>query len=94
MIQYADANVTLYGHMAWDDQHLQVRPGVLVCHDAMGGGAFEQGRAQALAEMGYVGFALDNYGDKQRASSSDEAYQLMTPFISDRALAFTFKRSA
>lgn len=71
--------------MAWDDQYLQVRPGILVCHDAMGGGAFEQERAKALAEMGYVGFALDIYGDKQRASSPDEAYQLMTPFISDRA---------
>ncbi len=85
-IQYADAGATLHAYMAWDDQYSQVRPGVLVCHDAMGGGtAFEQGRAQALATMGYVGFALDVYGDKQRASNAGEAYQLMTPFSSNRA---------
>lgn len=86
-INYADAGATLYGYLAWDDNATASRPGVLVCHDGLGGGGkFERGRAEALAEMGYVGFALDVYGDKQRATNAEQAYQLMSPFTTDRAM--------
>lgn len=86
MIEYQHEGAKLNAYIAWDDQFLSARPGVLVCHDAMGGGtAFEFGRAEALAKLGYVGFAVDVYGDKKRASNGEEAYRLMKPFVSDRA---------
>lgn len=45
-------------------------PGVLVAHEALGVNDHVKARAQALAELGYVAFALDLYGE---ASLSLEA---------------------
>jgi len=39
------------------------RPGVLVIHEWWGLNDYVKGRAQQLAEMGYVAFALDMYGE-------------------------------
>lgn len=95
-INYQHENVILSTYQAWDSElassSAKGLPGVLISHDAMGGGTdFEKGRAQALAALGYVGFTLDVYGadeagNKQRASGSKEAYSLMRPFAEDRLL--------
>jgi len=39
------------------------RPGVLVAHEANGLDAFQKSRAEQLADLGYVAFALDYHGD-------------------------------
>lgn len=95
-ISYQHDSVILSAYLAWDGElssaSAQGLPGVLISHDAMGGGTdFEKGRAQALAALGYVGFTLDVYGadeagNKQHASGSKEAYSLMRPFAEDRLL--------
>ena len=73
--------------MAWNDKHSLPCPGVLICHDAMGGKSdFERERARALAELGYVGIAIDLYGKDHRASSAEEAFELMNPLIDDKQL--------
>lgn len=43
-------------------------------------------KAKKLAELGYVGFALDVYGKGKRGANNDENAKLMQPFINDRAL--------
>jgi len=84
-LEYQHENANLKAYMAWDDSTQEQRPMVLSCHDAMGANSdFQHGRAKALAKLGYVGFALDVYGDGKHANNAQEAYQQMEPFISDR----------
>ena len=43
-----------------------------------------QGKARKIAELGYVGFALDMYGKGVLGSSNEENASLMQPFMDDR----------
>lgn len=59
-------------------------PTVLIAHAWAGRDEFACKKADALAELGYVGFALDMYGDAKIGSSNEENGQLIQPFIQDR----------
>jgi dienelactone hydrolase len=61
-------------------------PAVLVAHTWAGRGAFECGKARALAELGYVGVALDLYGEARVGSGPDENRALMQPLLEDRGV--------
>ena len=61
-------------------------PGILIAHSWVGQGEFEADKARMLAKKGYVGFAIDVYGQGKRAGSVDEAAQLMNSVDSDRPL--------
>lgn len=85
-VDYDDAGTALSGEFAWDDAWTTPRPCVVICHDAMKStDLFEEGRASALAGLGYAGFALDVYGKGVHGHSFDESVRLMTPFQNDRA---------
>ncbi|MEE4277847.1 MAG: dienelactone hydrolase family protein [Halieaceae bacterium] len=73
------------GLLVWDDANMGPRPGVLVAHAWAGRTEFEDDKARWLAAQGYVGFALDVYGQGVRGSSTEENAALMTPFMEDRA---------
>ncbi|WP_422361068.1 dienelactone hydrolase family protein [Reichenbachiella sp.] len=77
---------TFEGYMCWDDAVDGKRPGVLVSHTFKGQSDFEIGKAQDMAALGYVGFALDMYGVGKRATTPEQADALMKPFLDDRAL--------
>lgn len=62
----------------------QPRPGILVSHTIRGRTDFEDARAVALAEMGYVGLALDLYGTHTRNSDIDAYRSLMNALKADR----------
>ncbi len=49
--------------MSFDDSLSHARPGVLVCHEAVGLTDHAKDVARRLAELGYVAFALDYFGD-------------------------------
>ena len=85
-VEYADGGQRFEGFMAWDSGASERRPGVLIAHAWRGCGEHEQAKAQQLAEMGYVGFALDLYGKGVRGGSIEENRRLMQPFMDDRAL--------
>jgi len=72
--------------MAWDDSAHDPRPGVLVSHAWGGRGEYEEHRAELLAELGYVGFALDLYGKGVRGTSKEENAALMQPLLDDRGM--------
>ncbi len=59
---------------------------MLVWHAWAGQGEFEQERAAQLAELGYVGIAMDVYGKGKRGGNTKECQALMRPLTADRAL--------
>ena len=85
-VEYKDGDTVFEAHVAWDEAIQGNRPGVLVSHAWGGRSEFEDRKAEYLAELGYVGFALDLYGKGVRGSSPEENSALMQPFLDDRAL--------
>lgn len=85
LVRYPHGDVTLVAEMAWDDS-LGPRPAVLVAPTWAGRTNFEGGLARELAELGYVGFAVDMYGNGATGQGPEECTALMTPVVSDRAL--------
>ena len=59
-------------------------PVVLVGHAWGGRAAFEDGQAEKLAELGYIAFAMDVYGDGKLGENNDENASLMMPLLEDR----------
>src|SRR5579863_8624398 len=84
-IEYKDGDVTLRGYLAYDEKKSGKRPGVLVMPEAFGLGEHAKKRAERLAELGYVAFAGDPYGDGVEVSSLPEAMKLATPLFTDPA---------
>jgi len=83
-IEYKDGDVTLRGYLAYDDKKSGKRPGVLVMPEAFGLGEHAKKRAERLAELGYVAFAGDPYGNGVEVSSLPEAMKLATPVVPKR----------
>lgn len=85
LIEYQHGDQLLEGLMAWDDAIATPRPAVAIAHTWAGRTEFEQGKAVKLAELGYVGFALDMYGKGIRGNNPEENTALMTPLMTDRS---------
>ncbi len=85
-LEYKDGNTVLEAHIAWDEAVHGSRPGVLVSHAWGGRTEFEDRKAERLAELGYVGFALDLYGQGITGSGPEENAALMQPFLDDRPM--------
>ena len=83
-VEYKHDNLTLEGFLAWDDSLAGPRPAVAISHTWAGRTTFEEGKAIALAQQGYVGFAIDMYGKGVRGSSVEENTALMMPLMQDR----------
>jgi dienelactone hydrolase len=86
LVDYPAAGLTCRGLLAWDDARTGPRPAVAVAHTWGGRSDFEAGRAAALAELGYLGFALDLYGGGRQGGSPEANAELMQPLLRDRAL--------
>lgn len=84
-IRYQHGDVSLKGMMVYDDAR-EPSPAVLVAPTWAGCTAFEIEQAERLAGLGYVGFAVDMYGDGATGGDKEECTALMTPVVSDRAL--------
>ena len=84
LIEYSDAGTTYEALLAWDSSRSGSRPAVMVSHAWRGRSDFENDKARKLAEMGYVGFALDVYGKGVLGNSPDENRALMQPLLDDR----------
>lgn len=83
-VEYRDGDTLLEGYLAHDGSPGR-KPAVLIAHAWGGRDTFECNKAEALAELGYVGFALDNYGKGVLGKSMEENSALMTPLLQDRA---------
>ena len=76
-IDYRNETVNLRGYLAWDETAAERRPGVLVFHEGLGLGDFAIARARMLAELGYVAFAADMFGDRRQARNLQEVAKLV-----------------
>lgn len=84
-IEYHDGEVLLEGYYAYDDKINGKRPAILVAHDWSGKNSFSCKKAEKLAELGYVGFALDMYGKGIIGNTKEEKMALISPLMSNRA---------
>jgi len=83
---YADGSQQLHGYIAVPHGDAKgSRPVVLVAHTWQGQCEFAREKAHMLADLGYVGFAIDVYGDGRRGATPEENSALMTPWVQDRA---------
>ena len=86
MVQYRHGDTILEGVLAYDDLPSAPRPGVLVVHEWKGLGEYATRRAEQLAQLGYVAFAVDMYGKGVRAKDHTEAAALSGIYRNDRGL--------
>lgn len=83
-IEYYDQDTLLEGYCAYNDDRSTKKPAVIVVHDWSGRNDFACQKAEQLAELGYIGFALDMYGKGKIGKTNEEKSALMNPFINDR----------
>lgn len=91
-VPYEHAGVKLEGYLAYDDSIAGQRPGVLVVHEWWGLNDYVKGRAEQLAALGYVAFALDMYGAGVVTADPKKAGELAgqfygKPLMAERARA-------
>lgn len=85
-IEYSASDVIMEGYLAHDANITQKKPAILVCHDWSGKNDFACQKAEQLAELGYVGFALDMFGKGKIGKTKEEKSALIQPLLADRAL--------
>ncbi len=82
-VEYRYDDTTMTGYLYWDDAISGTRPGVLVIHEWWGLNDYARQRARRLAELGYVAFAADMYGDGQVTDKPDQARDWMQAVTAD-----------
>lgn len=83
---YRHGDVELDGYLSYDDATAAKRPVVLVVHEWKGLGDYAKRRADMLAEMGYLAFAVDMYGKGVRPQTHEEAAKEAGIYRNDRQL--------
>lgn len=86
VVEYKHGDTVLEGYIAHDNSMTGKRPGVLVIHEWMGHGPYARFRAEELAKLGYVAFAVDMYGKGVVAKNHEEAGKLAGIYKNDRSL--------
>jgi dienelactone hydrolase len=84
-LSYQDGDTTCVGYLAYDDTHTHQRPVVMICHAFEGRNDLACEYARKCAEQGYVGFAVDMYGDAAVADTLEGCMAHLMPFFQDRA---------
>ncbi|MEO6993274.1 MAG: dienelactone hydrolase family protein [Lacunisphaera sp.] len=94
-VAYEQGGVKLEGFLAYDDAKVSTEkaaPGVLVVPEWWGLTDFAKGRAEQLAKLGYVAFAVDMYGGGMSTTDAKKAGELAgqfygKPLMAERAQA-------
>lgn len=81
---YKDEDTVCHGFLAYDDTLQKPLPCVMVAHDWRGRGDAACEKAKELAKMGYVGFALDMFGEGIIGKDNERRRALITPFLDNR----------
>ena len=83
-IEYYQDGLVYRGFIAHDDAYTQPRPCVLIAHDWSGRSSVFCDKAKQLASYGYVGFAIDMYGEAKTGQTNEEKRALLTPLMNHR----------
>lgn len=84
--EYFDKKVRLKAFVAEPENCHANTPVVLIAHMWSGRVEFVEEKAKYFAKHGYIGFALDMYGDAKIGQSVEENTALMTPFMQERQM--------
>ena len=87
--RYSHGQLELHGYIVHSEQDDKPKPAVLIVHDWSGQTDFTRQKAQMIAELVYVGIAVDMYGQGKTGSTIEEKQALMHPLIQDRLLLRT-----
>jgi dienelactone hydrolase len=82
-LEYRDGDTVCRGYLAYDSAVSGKRPGILVVHEAFGLGEHAMERVRRLAELGYVAFGADLFGERQVASDLPTAMALLGDMRTD-----------
>jgi dienelactone hydrolase len=85
-IDYKAGNVTLKGYLAYNTAYKGKRPGIVVVHEWWGLTKYPKMRARMLAQLGYVAFAADMYGDGKTANNPTDAGKYAGESMKDSSL--------
>lgn len=85
-VSYRHDATMMQGELYYEEGITEPMPCVLVAHAWMGQDDFARSKARSLAQCGYVGFAIDLYGNAKLVQSKEEAIALMMPLFFDRQL--------
>lgn len=77
-VNYKDGDQECIGFLAWPESASDSTPGVLVFHEWWGLNDYARDRAKQLAEMGYVAFCADMYGDGKVTEHPKDAQGMAT----------------
>ncbi len=86
IVEYTHGDVLLEGYLTYDDAVKGKRPGVLVVQEWWGLNDYIKKRADKLAKLGYIAFAIDMYGKGIRTKESQRAGELANIYLKDRQL--------
>lgn len=91
-VSYEQGGTKLEGYLAYDDSSKTARPGILVVPEWWGLNDYIKGKADQLAKMGYVAFAVDMYGNAENTLDPKKAQELAgsfygKPLMAERARA-------
>lgn len=85
-VDYISDGITMKGFVAYNTDSTTLKPVVLILPEWWGTGDYIRGRAKQLAELGYLAFAVDMYGEGKTAETPDEAGKLAAPFYTSPTL--------
>ena len=86
---YADGNWRAEGYLSWASDSARPAPCVLIAHDWSGLNQHTRAAADRFARLGYVGLAIDVYGQGHRGDPEGDNAHLMDPLMADRPLLRT-----
>ena len=86
-IEYKVGDTTCKGYLAYDDSTDAKRPGIIVVHEWWGLNDYPKRRAEQLAQLGYVAFCPDMFGDGKTTTDPKQAEQLITTLANHPDLA-------
>lgn len=84
IIPYALGKQTFKGYLAKGKETPHKRPAIIIAPAWRGLDHFAKSKAEYLAQLGYIGFAADVYGDGVTAQTDQRASELMAPLFMDR----------
>jgi dienelactone hydrolase len=84
---YSGDSVEMSGYVAYDGSTDAKRPIVLVVHEWWGQTDYPRKRAQELAKLGYLAFAVDMFGEGKVADDPATAEKYAMPFYMDPVMA-------
>ncbi len=82
-LDYQANGLTHRGYVAFNDLTSPPRAGIMLIHEWWGLNDYMKKRADKIAELGYIAFAIDMYGGGKLAGDSDEAGKLMNSVLAD-----------